>query len=280
MATSGVLNDFARMPTQRKVLVFVVIGMMIGLVYWQFIYKGLKDDLQQARNNNQSMAAQNAKLAKEIPEYDKLKAKISELEFKIAENQKALPTEAEVPAFFETLERKVTESGVEINKWKKLKEDPVESFVKVPVEIEINGTFMQIKRFFASLVQRGVSPLAPSTRPEGQEEKERIISIENLALTNPTVRNREINLTAKFVAVTFRQDDKSAKDAKKAKEDAAKKAPAPAPAAPASTPAGAQQRTEEAIQKGDEKDRNAAGVEEAKTPAGSGSAAKKLEGGI
>ena len=35
----------------------------------------------------------------------------------IEKNQTALPTEAEVPAFFETLQRKVAESGVEIRKW-------------------------------------------------------------------------------------------------------------------------------------------------------------------
>lgn len=278
MATSGALNDFARMPTQRKVLIFVVIGLALAALYWQFVYKGLKSDLEQAEASNRSMVEQNEKLAKDIPAYDKLKAKIGELEAKIAENQKALPTEAEVPAFFETLERKVTESGVEINKWKKLKEEPVESFVKVPVEIEINGTFMQIKRFFASLVQKGVTPVNPVAPSDGQvEEKERIVSIENLALTNPTVRNREINLTAKFVAVTFRQEDKSAKDAKKAKDDAAAKAKA---LAPASTPKGAKERTEDAINKGDAKDRNATGVDEAKTPAGSGSADTKLKGGI
>ncbi len=268
MATSGPLNDFARMPTQRKVLVFVVIGLALGGLYWQFIYKGLKSDLEQAEASNQQMVSQNEKLAKDIPAYDKLKAKISELEAKIAENQKALPTEAEVPAFFETLERKVTESGVEINKWKKLKEEPVESFVKVPVEIEINGTFMQIKRFFASLVQKGVTPVVPA---DGLlEEKERIVSVENLALTTPVVRNREINLTAKFIAVTFRQDDKAAAAA------AAKKTETPAPKglAPASTPKGAKERVENSLDKGDKVDRNATGVDEAKTPA------KKLEGGI
>jgi type IV pilus assembly protein PilO len=269
MAASGALNDFARMPTQRKVLVFVVIGLALAALYWQFVYKSLKSDLDQAQNTKQSLATQNDKLAKDIPEYDKLKAKIGELEAKITENQKALPTEAEVPAFFETLERKVTESGVEINKWKKLKEEPVESFVKVPVEIEINGTFMQIKRFFASLVQRGVTPIVPT---EGQvEERERIVSIENLTLTNPVVRNREINLTARFLAITFRQEDKAAAPPDKKKAEPAKKG-----LAPASTPKGAKERVEGSIDKGDQKDRNAAGVDEAKTPAPT----KKLEGGI
>jgi type IV pilus assembly protein PilO len=268
-ASTGALNDFARMPTQRKVLVFAVAGLLLGGLYWQFVYKNLKNNLEQAEAASVSLADTNDKLAKDLPAYEKLKAKISELEIKIQENQKALPTQAEVPAFFETLERKVTESGVEINKWKKLKEEPVESFVKVPVEIEINGTFMQIKRFFASLVQKGVTPVVPIEGQQG-EERERIVSIENLSLTNPVVRNREINLTAKFVAVTFRQEDKAATTTK----DTKKPAPAAKALAPASSPQGAKQRTEDAIDKGDKKDRNATGVDEAKTPT------KKLEGGI
>src|SRR5262249_37315796 len=41
-------------------------------------------------------------------------------------------------------------------------------------------------------------------------EPERIVSIENLALINPEKKNRDIALTAKFIAVTFRQEDKPA----------------------------------------------------------------------
>ena len=270
MATSGVMNDFARMPTQRKVLVFAVIGLLLFGAYYQFVYKSLKENVEQAQQDNQRLAGDNARLAADIPKFKALKERLTELEVKISENQKALPTEAEVPAFFETLERKVTESGVEINKWKKLKEEPVETFVKVPVEIEINGTFMQIKRFFASLAQKGVT--TPTNADGRIEERERVVSIENLALTNPVVRNREINLTAKFIAVTFRQEDKAAVDPKDVKKKPAETKPKAL--APAGTPQGAKARTEEALDKGDKVDRNAAGVDEAKTPA------KKLEGGI
>ena len=45
---SGVVADFARMPNQRKVLVFVVIGALIGLVYWKLAYKSLDDNEQTA----------------------------------------------------------------------------------------------------------------------------------------------------------------------------------------------------------------------------------------
>jgi type IV pilus assembly protein PilO len=280
MATSGVMADFGRLPPQRKVAVFGVIGLVIGLLYWQFFYKSLSSDLTDAEDSNQSLAAMDTKLANDIPRYEEAKTNMARLKRIIEENQKALPTEAEVPAFFETLENKVKLAGVEINKWNKRNEEPVEQFVKVPVEIEITGTFMQLKRFFASLVQKDIVPLAPSV--EGDPDRERIISIESLALSQPTVKNREIILTARFVAVTFRQEDKAPPAPGAAPAPPAATPPKPTGAAPpmpsAATPAGAKARVEESLKKGDAIDRNATGADEAKTPAGSGSA--RLKGGI
>lgn len=280
MATTGVMADFGRLPAQKKAAVFAVIGVLLGGLYWQFMWKPLKENLEAAEAENRTKNALSAKLTADIPKFEALKTKMKELTQVITENQKALPTEAEVPAFFETLERKVTESGVEIKRWKKLKEEPVEEFVRVPVEIEITGTFMQIKRFFASLVQKGIAPMVSAS---GQvEERDRIVAIDNLNLTQPTVKNREIHLNAKFVAVTFRQEDPAAvapaKGAKGAKPPAATAPPAGAapPLPSAGTPAGAKARVEDSIDKGDGTNRNATGVDEAKTPTDS----QRLKGGI
>jgi type IV pilus assembly protein PilO len=267
MAIGG---DFARLPTRQKVLIFIVIGILLGALYWQFVYKGLVNDLTAAENENKAKGTQNNKLAADIPEFERLKARMVTLKRIIDENQKALPSEAELPAFFETLNRKILESGVEVIRSKQGREEPVETFLKVPIDYEIQGTYTQIKKFFASLVPKKKRPgQQADPLPGGEqavEERERIVSIENLALTAPTVRNREIRLTARFTASTYRQEEK---------KEAPAKPGAPAPAAapgipPASTPKGAKTQTENALQKGDERDRNAAGVNEAKTPAGSG----------
>ena len=289
-ATSGVMADFARLPPQRKALVFVVIGLMLGALYFQFFFKSLKQDVEDAEGEHAGKAASSAKLTTDIADYDKLKPHYEELQAIITENQKALPTEAEVPAFFETLNRKVTETGVEIRNWRQLPEQAVEGFVRVPVEIEMEGTYLQIKRFFASLVQKDIGP-APGTDNPGMppgpapEERERIVSIEGLSLRDPTVRNREIKLTAHFIATTYRQDERPgaaptpgapgapALPPKPSAAPPMPTAPTPTPAA-AGTPAGAKKMTEDAIDKGDKKDRNATGVDEAKTPG-----AQKLKGG-
>ena len=49
-ATSGAMADFARMPTSRKVLLFVVIGLLIGFLYYRLAYKGLKESVVVGRH--------------------------------------------------------------------------------------------------------------------------------------------------------------------------------------------------------------------------------------
>lgn len=272
MASSGAMADFARLPTSRKILLFVVIGALGFFLYYRFVYKGLKEDVAKAKNKQQQAIQQNAQLEADIPKFNELRAKKEVLDRLIVEHSKALPTESEVPAFFETLERKITESGVEVLKWNKKIEEPVESFVKVPLDVELTGNFMQIKRFFASLVEKkhkGDSKV---------EERERIVSIENLALTSPTVKNREIVLTARFTAVTFRQADlpPTAPGAPGALPTPIQGG-APAPAMPttpppnAGTPGGAKTRVEDSLEKADQRAKD---IEKA----GGGSA--RLKGGL
>lgn len=221
---SAALEDFARRPTGYKAGVFGGIFLVILGLYYQFGYRPLSDKLEQARASSAQMASKKAQLERDEVAFRELQTKMVALKRIIDENQKALPTGSELPAFFDTLNRKVNEAGVEIRKWEYKSDVPVAAFVKVPVELELTGTFFELKRFFASLVQRGVSRAAG-----GDEERERIVTIENLQLSNPQVQDREIVLTAKFTASTFRQDEAEA---------AASKPGAPGTPAPAPAPAG------------------------------------------
>jgi type IV pilus assembly protein PilO len=284
----GAMAEFARWPTERKVLAFAAVGLVLGLLYWRFGYKALDERLEAARSEHDNKVSTNRRLAEDIPKYEQLRTHMARLRELIEKNQTALPSEAEVPAFFETLQHKVNESGVEIHRWTNRPEEPIESFVKVPVDVEMTGTFMQIKRFFASLIQDDVRT-ATGGVDKGSEDRERIVSIENLALSTPTVRNREIVLNAKFTAVTFRQEDKAAGTVAPGSSPPAVPKPAaprlpvpPPPSAPppplpsASTPEGAKQRVEGSLEKGDARNRKAAGAADAKPGAGS----DRLKGGL
>ncbi len=278
-AAAGAMADFGRLPTSKKILLFAGIGLVAGFLYYRLVYKSLDASVDTAKAAQKAAGDQNSALDNDAKLFAEFRAKKEEYDYIIRENQKALPTESEVPAFFETLERKITESGVEIIKWNKRPEEPVESFVKVPLEVELSGSFLQVKRFFASLAEKKQNG---SSLDKGSEERERIVSIENLALTTPAVRNREIILTAKFTAVTFRQADAVA-PAAGGPSTAPSAAPAggSSPAMPSSappmpsagTPAGAKARTEDALDK-DQQRRDGA-IEKA-----NGGGSDRLKGGL
>jgi Tfp pilus assembly protein PilO len=264
-----IMADFARMPNQRKVLVFVVAGLMLGLLYWQFVFKKLKADLDEAEVQHNTKVALDHKLDNDIKDFADLKPTMAKLQIEIAQNEKALPTEAELPAFFDTLNRKITESGVQVNRFQQKPEEPVDAFVRVPVEFEIQGSFMQIKRFFSSLVAHkqhagDAAPAGPNGEPV--EERERIVSIENLTIGDPQVKNHEIVLTAKFTAMTFRQEEKATPQAPaKAATPTAGAGSAAKPLPPAATPAGAKARVNDAMDKSEQR---------------SNGSAQRLKGGI
>jgi Tfp pilus assembly protein PilO len=270
-----VMADFARLPNQRKAMIFIVAGFLMFLLYYQFGFKSLSKDLDDANAQHNAKVAASHKADQDIKTFNELKPAVNRLKAQIDQNEKALPTEAELPAFFETLNRKVTESGVQVNRSNQAAEAPVESFIRVPVDFEIQGTFMQIKRFFASLVPKkkkaGMSDVTSSGDP-AVEERERIVSIDNLTIGDPQVKNREIILTAKFTANTFRQEEKL--DLAPAKPAGAAATPTPPPAGagsaakplpPAATPQGAKVRANNAMDKSEQR---------------TGSADQRLKGGL
>jgi len=245
----AIMTDFARLPRQRKVGLFAVAGVLALAMYYQFGYSKLASELDVESKQHASKVGQAHQLDTDIKDYNDLKPTVNRLKAQIDQNEKALPTESELPAFFETLNRKVTESGIQVNRSSQKPEEPVEAFIKVPIDFEISGTFMQIKRFFASLVpgksKLGQGDASKSAQPV--DEHERIVSIENLTIADPIVKNREIFLTAKFTATTYRQEERLATATPKV---APRRTTPPPP--PAATPQGAKARVEGALEK-DEK---------------------------
>ncbi|HEX7700607.1 MAG TPA: hypothetical protein VF403_07800, partial [Kofleriaceae bacterium] len=122
----------------------------------------------------------------------------------------------------------------------------------------------------ASLVPKKQQVGSSDGTPNGDQgvlDRERIVSIDNLTIGDPQVRNREMILTAKFTANTYRQEEKVEPAAAKPAAGAAA-APATAPAKPlppAATPAGAKARANDAMNKDEKR---------------SGSDAQRLKGGL
>jgi Tfp pilus assembly protein PilO len=286
MASTGFLADFSRKPPLVKLgAFFLVLAVLVG-GWYQLAYSKIRKDIKAAQAQAVSLTASEIQLGKDEAEYKRLDEEQKKLKKIIADNDNALPTAAQLPAVFEMLNRKLAEAGVEVGKWDYQKEVPVdETIYKVPVAIEMQGTFYQLEKFFYLLYKVNQKEGDESATPApgaDTAERDRILTVEDLHLYSPVVENGELVLTASFRASTFRKEepvvDQAATDAKDAKDkkaaDKAKKNAAGGGLT--GQPDKAKAKTEDAMKK--DEDRAQGG------PAGSGdeagTGADRLKGGL
>lgn len=191
MARRDLAAELARKPLSIKLAVLGGILAVLGFFYWQLFYSTLSDEQQQLAVEREKLVKQETKYKKRKQEYIELLQKKELLDDQIKKNRITLPASSELPAFFMHLQKQAAAAGITIVKWTRKNESAVETYVRVPVQLHVTGTFYQLKNYFRLL-----------------GKTDRIISIAGLSLKPSKVKNDEIVLNASFTAITFRQKDK------------------------------------------------------------------------
>jgi type IV pilus assembly protein PilO len=184
------INDLAKKGPAFHAALLACATVVLGLLYWQFFYSAVADDLQQQRGRNAQLQQTNADLKKQKETWEELALQKDRLDEQSKKNRVSLPASAELPAFFGHMQKQMAASGVQLKSWKREKEVPIESYVRVPVKIELTGTFYQLNNYFYLLYQT-----------------DRIVTVENLSISTPRRNGSEMILSAAFTASTFRQAD-------------------------------------------------------------------------
>jgi len=243
MASSSVVADFAKRPPAFKVGVFAGIAVVLGALYYQFVYAGMRRDIKAAEDQKAALISEQKKVKDEIKEYNALKDQQAKLQDIIKNNANALPTRAQLPGFFDLVNLQAKAAGVQVRRWDYQKELPVEDVYKVPVEIELAGTYFQIEHFFYLLYKvsqkdqlddddddatpapggdASASGAAATASKLKVEDRGRILTIENLVIDEPELTKDGLIMTATFRASTFRQEPKVVEEDPKAKAKADK----------------------------------------------------------
>jgi type IV pilus assembly protein PilO len=188
-----VLEQLQKTPPAHKLAALVMLVVGIGAVYYFIWYTDF--ELQEKRLN-----AEFTQIDTDVQQYEARKRDYMRCKNEVAallEEQKdllrILPKKAEIPSFLDMIYNQAEPLGLEIALFSRLNEQPEQLYVRIPVEIELGGSFHQITRFFHKVSQMP-----------------RIVNIENVSFTTPTETDSGVRLKAKFVAVTFRFADQPA----------------------------------------------------------------------
>ncbi|WP_428261912.1 type 4a pilus biogenesis protein PilO [Haliangium sp.] len=204
MADNDFFDDLAKKSAGYKLGVVLIPLVLGGMLYWQFFYTDISDRLSYLESRQSTLLSEQRQLDSDLEQKKRLLQRMEELEQSIRANQRALPTQPEMSGFFDFLQRRAGESGVTISKWEQLKPEKVDVYVRVPVRLEIAGDFMSLVRYFYLL-----GPRALATAQDGEGiavSGDRIVSVEDLHLSDTNITDGDAQMVARFVASTFHLD--------------------------------------------------------------------------
>jgi type IV pilus assembly protein PilO len=164
----------------------------LGLLFYQVLYSDLGENIGRAEAQRADLETERTQYDKRKREYLAYRSELRLLQEEQRELLRALPKKAEIPSFISNVQEQAELSGLEVLHIDIDPESPQDLYVKIPVKMEIRGTYHQISKFF-----------------KNTSELRRIVNVENLSLTperNAVAEqlNSPTRMRAKFVAATFR----------------------------------------------------------------------------
>lgn len=189
-----ILNQLLRLKTAGKAGVTAGLLLLMGGLYYYFFYMDVADQITAAVNTQQTMKTERASYEQRKREYLEYRDELRQLQEEQREILRALPKKAEIPSFLSSIQEQAELSGLEVLTLVIEPEAPQDLYIRIPVSMELRGTYHAIAKFFKNL-----------------SEIRRIVNVENLSLIptpQPGDHEGSPKLRARFTAVTFRYADK------------------------------------------------------------------------
>jgi type IV pilus assembly protein PilO len=172
--------------TTQLLAVVMFIGVALA-VYYNMFYLPLSDAMQSETRRSQTVQQQYETAQRDLRQYNADVAELERSRNRAREIQRILPDTADMPGFLRNINTLAEASGLTITRIEPLEEKVEAYFVRVPVRLEVTGSYLAMARFF-----RAVSQLP------------RVINMENITLADATREGDDVKLKAKVLATTFR----------------------------------------------------------------------------
>jgi len=194
------LHKLLKLTTPKKIGVTLGVIALLGLLDYQFFYSETSTRIQSAQAHQSELQDELASYQKRRGEYLGFTAELKQLQDEQRELLRALPKRAEIPTFLANVQEQAELAGLEVLTVDIGAEIPQDVYLKIPVKMEVRGTYHQVSRFF-----RNVGELP------------RIVNVENLSVApdrdkvapNESAGIAPPKLRAKFIAATFRFNEKA-----------------------------------------------------------------------
>jgi type IV pilus assembly protein PilO len=188
---ADILEQIQKTPRTQKIMALVLLVGAVGAVYYFLFWTDFEVQGRRLANEYTKLDDDLRAYESRKRDYMRFKNEVAKLLEEQKELLRILPKKAEIPTFLDSIYNQAEPLGLEIALFARGNEKPQELYVRIPVQIELSGSFHQIARFFNKVA--GLP---------------RIVNIEDVGLSDPVPSDSGVRLKAKFQAVTFRFADK------------------------------------------------------------------------
>lgn len=176
-----------RLPPLAKLGVGVLFAALIGAAYFVVFYGDLASSITAEKSKEEKLRAELSTARKNEFSYQQDLAELSDRQQRQRELVKILPSETEYPAFLSAVQNVANVAGIGLTAWSPLPEVADQFYARVPMKVELRGRYHQVAKFF-----HGVGQL------------DRVINMENIALTEPKLEGEDTVLKVEALATAFR----------------------------------------------------------------------------
>jgi type IV pilus assembly protein PilO len=183
-----------KLKTPHKVAAAAGACLVIAGLYYQFFYADLSDSIANSEITRTKLREERISYDKRKAEYLAYRNELKQLQEEQRDLLRVLPKRDEIASFLASIQEQGELSGLVVSSFTVDAELHEELYVKIPVRMEVKGTFHAITKFFKNV-----------------SELRRIVTIEDLVMNPERDATKgdasATRIKARFIAATYRYQD-------------------------------------------------------------------------
>jgi type IV pilus assembly protein PilO len=184
---SSALDTLMKTPLPKKIFFLAFIMLMLAAAFWFSVYSPLTDEYATEKSRYDELKGKLADAEQRRRTYEEDRKRRDEMQKASSKQFQALPPDTEMSSFLASLNAQADVVGLEILSVRPMQEEVSEYYARIPVQLELTGTYHQLAKFFYLV-----------------GSLDRIINVENINLNVAGVDKGGTTLRAGVLATTFR----------------------------------------------------------------------------
>lgn len=189
------LENILELPLPQRLGVLAGALILVTAGFYFGFYSTSAEKLSELRdqiegpNGLRVQIAQQRGIASHLEEF---KMEVAALDVELKRALAQLPDSKEIPTLLSKISDKARDAGLDVRLFKPQAEAKQDFFARVPVQIEVDGTYHQVATFFDEV-----------------GHLDRIVNISEISLVEPNITDEAVTVKTSLVATAFRFLDES-----------------------------------------------------------------------